>query len=200
MTVGTSAFVQAIKWALAGAAGATVVLGAAVALEPMRPAPAISATTPQPPPPHPSALAPEPPTRALVDPPAPSAASSARTFPVAPVVSPSSRGRSEPTEPLPEPAPAPSPSSAKSLLLEENRFLTAARRALQNGDATGALQTIDASRTRFPRAILAQERDALEALALAHGGRQAEARAKAATFLERYPTSPHAQQMIELGR
>lgn len=83
----------------------------------------------------------------------------------------------------------------KSQLEDESRMLRQARTALQTGNASGALALLADSQKQHPKLILAQEHEALTIDALAASGGQVAARARAARFLELYPTSPHAEKM-----
>ena len=67
--------------------------------------------------------------------------------------------------------------------------------ALRAGEPARALALFDAHALRYPRGILAEERAAERALALAALGRHAEARAAADEFLRAHPTSPLATRL-----
>jgi hypothetical protein len=117
---------------------------------------------------------------------------------------------SRPTEPdlpaLPVPAPAtqtaatPTPSVAPAQSSggaatssddgpAERLLLDQARAAERAGDHEGALSPLLEHARRFPRGRLTEEREALVVLALARGGRAAEARARGARFEQQYPGS-----------
>ncbi|MBX7113459.1 MAG: hypothetical protein K1X64_03920 [Myxococcaceae bacterium] len=71
----------------------------------------------------------------------------------------------------------------------ERQLLEGARTALVRRDANFALETLDKLRREFPRGQLAEERDSLQVQALQQAKREADAKAAARTFLERYPHS-----------
>lgn len=77
----------------------------------------------------------------------------------------------------------------------ESRRVAEARRLLRSGRGREALAALDAVARDFPSGALAQEREALAIEALRGSGRVAEARARAAAFLARYPVSPHASSV-----
>jgi hypothetical protein len=70
--------------------------------------------------------------------------------------------------------------------------MRAARGLLRAGRTQDALAALEELRRDLPNGELAQERDALGIEALRLLGRGAEARERAAAFLQRYPASPHA--------
>lgn len=82
-----------------------------------------------------------------------------------------------------------------SRLRDENVLLGDARLALRSGDPTSALAKLDAASGRFPDGMLAQEREVLVIEALAKSGQRAAASARAAAFVQTYPTSPHAMKV-----
>jgi hypothetical protein len=88
-----------------------------------------------------------------------------------------------------EAASAPSPS--------EGALLLQARRYLASSPASALALTDDAAR-RFPDGPLAPEREVLAIEALAHLGREPEARARLAAFRSRYPASPHLTRLESL--
>jgi len=94
------------------------------------------------------------------------------------------------------PAVAPSPAAR---LGEETTLIRDARQALRAGDAARALQLLEACRRQFPAGVLQQERERLTIEALVKAGRRAEAAARAAQFLRKYPDSPHAGDVRALG-
>jgi hypothetical protein len=71
----------------------------------------------------------------------------------------------------------------------ERALVDAARFALARGDTDAGLASVDAHRRRFPRGVLAEERDATEIQLLLRAGRREGARERARAFLEQYPTS-----------
>jgi hypothetical protein len=82
-----------------------------------------------------------------------------------------------------------------ALNTQENESLRirAARGLLQAGRTHDALALLEQIRRDLPNGELGQEREALSIEALRLLGRSTEARARARTFLERYPRSPHAR-------
>ena len=122
-------------------------------------------------------------------------ASAAATLPVrrGPSIAPRESAVAE----APTSAPAAGPSAAafpaeNAGRDSESRRVAAARQLLRQGRAREALSALDEVAHDFPNGALAQEREALAVEALRVSGRSAEARARATTFLARYPTSPHA--------
>jgi len=87
-----------------------------------------------------------------------------------------------------DPACAPAPAS-QSGVAGEARLVTEGVRALRSGRSACALSLLDTHARAFREGVLAEERDAERALALAALGRTAEARIAAAAFLRRYPAS-----------
>jgi outer membrane protein assembly factor BamD (BamD/ComL family) len=71
----------------------------------------------------------------------------------------------------------------------EQALLDAARTALAQGHAADALSPLEAHARRFPRGLLAEEREALSVNALVTVGRNDEARRRGTRFLQRYPSS-----------
>jgi hypothetical protein len=97
-----------------------------------------------------------------------------------------------PSETSPAPKdPSPRPSHG---LGKDSAAMSQALRALHDGDSEGALRALDAvgSAGTGP---LAEERAATRVLALCAAGRVDDARAAAADFLSRYPSSAHAGQV-----
>jgi outer membrane protein assembly factor BamD (BamD/ComL family) len=68
-------------------------------------------------------------------------------------------------------------------------MLKPAQRAVGQGDYSAALKAIARHRRRFPRGVLAEEREALRVKALRGLGRTAEARGAADSFRRRFPHS-----------
>ena len=75
-------------------------------------------------------------------------------------------------------------------LQAEIALLGEAHRALNSGDAAGALAHLTAYRERFPHGVLREERDVERVLVLCRLGRDAEAREAARAFLRSHPRSP----------
>lgn len=129
--------------------------------------------------------------------PAPSLAPSARMSSTSPSVA----ATSEPPAALPERAiSAPERSAAPrgasaTTLAEEGRLLAEAHRLVQSGQPQRALEVLRASQARYPRSVLAQEREVLTIEALYAGGSSGSARQRAEQFLKRHPKSPHAERL-----
>jgi RNA polymerase sigma-70 factor (ECF subfamily) len=134
----------------------------------------------------------------------------AETVPVAPapVTAPAP---ATPTAPaaaitLADPAPAASsqaravrtPTSADALRLELQQ-LDKARALVAAGRGSAALSVLDDYARAAPRGALRLEAEALRIDALAQSGRSAEARARAAAFLARYPSSVLAARVRKLA-
>jgi hypothetical protein len=88
----------------------------------------------------------------------------------------------------------------RDALADESSLITRARQALQAGDVTAAMARIEEHRNRFPAGALTQECDALNVLVYDRAGRTDAARASAAEFLLRYPSSPHAERMRAIAQ
>ncbi len=88
----------------------------------------------------------------------------------------------------PEPVPAETRASDRSLV-EERALLDAARVARARGDDEGAIAVARAHEARYPNGQLADEREAILIVALAHAKRMGEARARAERFRARRPRS-----------
>lgn len=81
-------------------------------------------------------------------------------------------------------------------LREEAAMVQSARQALRSGGASQALQILGQIQEKIGgRGGLQQEREALTIEALAKTGRQAEAKARAESFLKMFPTSPFASDI-----
>jgi RNA polymerase sigma-70 factor (ECF subfamily) len=87
------------------------------------------------------------------------------------------------------PAPAASAPDRDGALAAEQRLLDQARLALSQGDPAAAGALLDRHARLFPRALLAEEREALAIEVLAASGRLDEARAAVGRFRSRYPNS-----------
>jgi hypothetical protein len=97
-------------------------------------------------------------------------------------------------------ATAPARGLTTSHLAAEGRLVVAARRALRDGDAAGALRLLEARRAEFAGGVLEQEREALTIEALARTGRADAAAARADAFLRAYPQSPHTAAIRVFAR
>jgi hypothetical protein len=80
-------------------------------------------------------------------------------------------------------------SSPADTLADEQRLLDRARDRLASSDADGALSALSQHARRYPRGVLTMEREALRVRALLAGEQREEARATAARFVARWPTS-----------
>ncbi len=135
------------------------------------------------------AVRPAPPPQVIyVDRPTPSDVRSVTTAPPsaiapAPPMVPSVRAPSS----VPSTSPPPTPST--DTLGVERRALDEARSKLASGDPGGALRQLTEHEQRFPKARLAEEREALAVQALVNEGRKEDARARAKAFRDRWPTS-----------
>ena len=74
-------------------------------------------------------------------------------------------------------------------LAEQQALLDVARAAFARGDNPATLRTLTTHAARFPKSVLAEEREALQIKALAESDRVPEARALAARFRARHPRS-----------
>jgi hypothetical protein len=109
----------------------------------------------------------------------------------------------------PEPAAAPSPAPADTSpppvravkpspglrLQEEAALLAEVQGALRSGRAGAALGKLESYDRRFPAGMLRAEADAARVFALCSAGRVDKARASAARFVQRYPSSPAAARV-----
>ncbi|MFT3776321.1 MAG: hypothetical protein QM820_64070 [Minicystis sp.] len=202
---------SALSGVVAGAALALAVVGGAwwhESAKPPPPAPIVGAPTitpafqsrPEPARPDPAArpIAPEP-TAARVEPP-PAAAAPAPSALHAPraAAAPSAlASAAAPADPAPSlaagaapPAPAVEPESEVALLQR-------AQDALGGNPARALAITTDHAQ-RFPRGSLSQEREVIAVSALAALGRTGEARARAASFLARFPESAHRSRLLAI--
>jgi hypothetical protein len=127
--------------------------------------------------------APLPPRVVYVDrsPPATSAPPPAATTSAAPLAS-----GPAPTSPQ---APASAPASPGESLAAERALLDVARSAFGRGEGDEALAALARHERLFPGGQLAEEREALAVRSLILARRASEARARAARFRKRYPTS-----------
>jgi len=82
-------------------------------------------------------------------------------------------------------------------LADEARLVRDGVAALRAGQPGRALALFDAHAALYPGGVLAEERAAERALALADLGHAADARAAAAEFLRAHPTSPLAARLRE---
>jgi hypothetical protein len=80
-------------------------------------------------------------------------------------------------------------------LAEESALLTEARARLRGGDVVGAQGALDRLQQKFPRGVLAQEREVLSIELLSARGDDAAARRKARAFVSAHPKSPHSQRL-----
>lgn len=136
---------------------------------------------------RPPEVPPAPPPAVTVTAPAPVAVV---TLP-APVARPPPRLRALPA-PVVAPAPAPAPVNSAD---EELELLQAAMSAATPNEA---LTLVEQHVDRFPFSSLTQEREVLAVQALSKLGRNADARARADAFKERWPTSTHLLRLEAL--
>jgi hypothetical protein len=90
-------------------------------------------------------------------------------------------------------ATATAPNAHDSLALEA-RLLSRARRALESEPAE-ALKLTERHRRQFPRGVLSEEREVIAIKALLRTGHASAAAARQLRFRQRFPASPHANQM-----
>jgi hypothetical protein len=83
----------------------------------------------------------------------------------------------------------------QSDLAEEVRLMRNARGALGSGDAQQALGLLREHARRFPRGVLAKERDVSMITALCALGQTKAARVRADAFLKKHPRSPLAERV-----
>lgn len=93
--------------------------------------------------------------------------------------------------------PNPAQSEEGETLSGELTLLHGARQALARGDASAALQALDAHAARYPNGKLRQEALSARALALCEAGRTAEARRMAAQLARIAPRSPHLIRLAD---
>jgi hypothetical protein len=136
-----------------------------------------------------------PPLRAPSESPAQALSAPPSNGPLAPTAPPTV----VPPSPRPRPSPAPSALAPRSDLPErptpdqalssERGLLDRGTLALRRGASADALAAVTELRERFPQGQFAEERDALEVLALRQSGRTWEASRAQSDFRRRYPTS-----------
>lgn len=80
-------------------------------------------------------------------------------------------------------------------LAEEGKLLAEAHRLVQSGQPEQALSVLRSSQARYPRSVLAQEREVLTIEALYASGSSGAARQRAQQFLKRHPKSPHGERL-----
>jgi len=95
---------------------------------------------------------------------------------------------------------APASEESPSPLHAESASLLQTRQMVRSGDCTGALARLQEETSRFPKGVLAQEREVLTIEALACSGRSAAATERAEAFLRAYPASPHATTLRRFTR
>lgn len=96
----------------------------------------------------------------------------------------------EPAPPIEEPPPPPRVDPIRAEM-----ELVARARAASRDNPRRALALAEEARRRFPRGILAEERDAIAILALAALDRDDEARRRGERFLARYPEGPFSDRV-----
>lgn len=90
-----------------------------------------------------------------------------------------------------EPAPAAERAESEAMFLRRAQSTLAA-------DPVRALQMLQEHPTRYPRAILVQEREVMTIDALARLGRVDEARARAKAFVAQHPRSAHESRIASI--
>lgn len=100
--------------------------------------------------------------------------------------------------PRPAAAASATPSSDRRVE-EEAALIKEARQTLRGGDTARALRILDDCARFFRSGALEQEREQLAIEALAWSGQRAEAAARAAAFMRKFPDSPHAGEIRALG-
>jgi hypothetical protein len=156
--------------------------------------------------PPPAPPAPAPPAAESAQPPAPERP--AASADVAPEARARGGAAAEPSSPAAAGAPAirgsaapdlPSPSAAAPV--EEGESEVALLQRAQDAlavDPARALAIADEHLRRFPEGVLGQEREVIAVSALVRAGRTAEARARAARFIEKHPESAHRRRIEAL--
>jgi TolA-binding protein len=109
----------------------------------------------------------------------------------APVVVPSVVEPEVAPTPLDSKPRAPRSAPSGSTLAEEGRLLASAHQLVQSGKAAQALAVLRDFQERYPRSVLAQEREVLTIEAWGANGDAAQAKLAAQRFLARHPQSPH---------
>ncbi len=94
----------------------------------------------------------------------------------------------------------PAPRKPAPALADEAGLLHAGLVARRSGQPARALELFDRHALLYPQGVLAEERDAERALALADLGRAADARAAIADFLRAHPTSPLGARLRDRQR
>jgi len=89
------------------------------------------------------------------------------------------------------------PRDSASALTDEIAALDKARKQMA-GDPQAALSAIDAYKSNFRDGVLAQEAEVLRIESMVAAGKSAAAKAAAAAFLARHPSSPAAQRVRSL--
>ncbi len=102
---------------------------------------------------------------------------------------------SETSATKPAPLAVPRPASSATTLAEEGRLLSQARQLVQAGQGQQALELLHLSESRYPRAVLFQEREVVTIEALGATGSAGAAKQRAQRFLKRYPGSPYAGRL-----
>ncbi|WP_437535221.1 hypothetical protein WME79_13340 [Sorangium sp. So ce726] len=117
----------------------------------------------------------------------------------APHPTPPALRREAPRSPRPA-APAPEPTAAADGddLVRESNLVDASRAALAQ-DPEAALAALERHQAEFPKGRLAEEREFIAIRALVRLGRADEARARAAAFLARYPSSSFAEPLRRIA-
>jgi hypothetical protein len=94
--------------------------------------------------------------------------------------------------------PASETSAGPSSLAQEVRVIDEARQALDAGNASGALASLDGYRARFPNGVLATEAGVLRVKARLLSGDRAGAERDAEVILQRAPRGRYAERIRAL--
>jgi hypothetical protein len=113
---------------------------------------------------------------------------------IATELTPRARTRNALRTKTPGASPAQDPRESDSLFVE-TALLRQTQEALRAHDGLGALKALDEHAQRFPRGVLAEDRDAARVFALCELGRVAEAGAASAAFVKAHPRSPEGDRV-----
>ncbi|MBW2524326.1 MAG: hypothetical protein JRI23_09135 [Deltaproteobacteria bacterium] len=139
-----------------------------------------------------TAIASVEPTAEPLDPPAPETTAAEQSPPPARIVSaPAPRAGGVPTSAVDTADP---PKQSTADVVEEHKLLRAARARLAD-DPRGAYALTQEHKRRFPRGMLAQEREVIAIEALSRMGKDDAAQSRADRFGDAYPDSPHRDRV-----
>ncbi|HEX9622706.1 MAG TPA: hypothetical protein VF989_21335 [Polyangiaceae bacterium] len=91
------------------------------------------------------------------------------------------------------------PPSLEEPVSAESAMVLEARAALRSGNVARSRELLERAASLFPNGALSQEREALYVEALIRNGAGERARRLAESFVERYPSSPHAGRVREIA-